>query len=159
MHRPSSRSKCGSTEATFVTAPMSRAPGDERLRFKGFDFQRLASGRCRATVVLASPDGREFTGESEGIISQAGELRCGAAATVRALERVVQPALAFELLGVKAVRAFDATVVIVSLSARQETRASRLVGAYLTETDAPRGAGLSGLNSANGTLGNFFATR
>jgi len=88
-----------------MTAPMSRAPGDERLRFKGFDFQRLASGRCRATVVLASPDGREFTGESEGIISQAGELRCGAAATVRALERVVQPKLAFELLGVKAVRA------------------------------------------------------
>src|SRR2546429_6590503 len=69
---------------------MSRAPGDERLRFKGFEFQRLASGRCRATVTLASPDGREFTGESEGIISQAGELRCGAAATVRALERVVQ---------------------------------------------------------------------
>jgi len=59
-----------------MTAPMSRAPGDERLRFKGFDFQRLPSGRCRATVVLASPDGREFTGESEGIISQAGELRC-----------------------------------------------------------------------------------
>src|SRR5437762_8479004 len=126
---------------------------------KGFDFQRLASGRCRATVVLASPDGREFTGESEGIISQAGELRCGAAATVRALERVVQPALAFELLGVKAVRAFDATVVIVSLSARQETRASRLVGAYLTETDAPRGAALAVLNATNRILGNFFATR
>src|SRR5256886_8761620 len=108
---------------------------------------------------LASPDGREFTGESEGIISQAGELRCGAAATVRALERVVQPKLAFELLGVKAVRAFDATVVIVSLSARQETRASRLVGAYLTETDAPRGAALAVLNATNRILGNFFATR
>src|SRR6266550_486790 len=122
---------------------MSRAPGDERLRFKGFEFERLASGRCRATVVLASPDGRAFTGESEGIISQAGELRCGAVATVRALERVVQPKLAFELLGVKAVRAFDATVVIVSLSARQETRASRLVGVYLTETDAPLGAAIA----------------
>src|SRR2546430_14409909 len=159
MHRPSSRSKCGSTEATFVTAPMSRAPGDERLRFKGFDFQRLASGRCRATVVLASPDGREFTGESEGIISQAGELRCGAAATVRALERVVQPTLAFELLGVKAVRAFDATVVIVSLSARQEARASRLVGAYLAQTDAPRGAALAAFDGTNRILGHFFATR
>ena len=142
-----------------MTDPMGRAPGDERLRFKGFEFERLASGRCRATVVLASPDGREFTGESEGIISQAGELRCGAAATVRALERVVQPKLAFELLGVKAVRAFDATVVIVSLSARQETRASRLVGAYLTETDAPRGAALAVLNATNRILGNFFATR
>src|SRR5438445_13632873 len=111
-----------------MTAPMSRAPGDERLRFKGFDFQRLPSGRCRATVVLASPDGREFTGESEGIISQAGELRCGAAATVRALERVVQPQLAFELRGVKAVRALDATGVMVSLSGRAEAGSALLLG-------------------------------
>jgi len=50
-------------------------------------------------------------------------------------------------------------VVIVSLSARQETRASRLVGAYLTETDAPRGAALAVLNATNRILGNFFATR
>src|SRR5436309_16115176 len=103
--------------------------GSERLRFKDFEFQRLASGRCRAKVVLTSSDGRECLGESEGIISQAGELRCGAAATVRALERVVQPKLGFELLGVKAVRAFDATVIIVSLSVRPDSCGSRLVGA------------------------------
>jgi hypothetical protein len=133
--------------------------GGERLRFKDFEFQRLASGRCRAKVVLSWGDGRQFTGESEGVISQAGELRCCAQATVRALERVVQPQLGFELLGVKAVRAFDATVVIVSLSARQETRASRLVGAYLAEADAPRGAALAVLNATNRILGNFFATR
>jgi hypothetical protein len=75
------------------------------------------------------------------------------------LERVVQPKLGFELLGVKAVRAFDAVVVIVSLSARQEARASRLVGAYLAETDPPRGAALAVLNATNRILGNFFATR
>ena len=108
---------------------------------------------------FAWADGRQFTGESEGVISQAGELRCCAAATVRALERVVQPRLGFELLGVKAVRAFDAVVVIVSLSARQETRASRLVGAYLAEDDPPRGAALAVLNATNRILGNFFATR
>src|SRR5206468_11628278 len=102
---------------------------------------------------------RQFTGESDGVISQAGELRCCAEATVRALERVVQPKLGFELLGVKAVRAFDAVVVIVSLSVRQETRASRLVGAYLAETDPPRGAALAVLNATNRILGNFFATR
>jgi hypothetical protein len=133
--------------------------GGERLRFKDFEFQRLASGRCRAKVVLSWGDGRQFTGESDGVISQAGELRCCAQATVRALERAVQPQLGFELLGVKAVRAFDATVVIVSLSARQEARASRLVGAYLAESDAPRGAALAVLNATNRILGNFFATR
>src|SRR6266700_2208188 len=121
--------------------------------------ERLASGRCRAKVVLSWADGRQFTGESDGVISQAGELRCCAEATVRALERVVQPKLGFELLGVKAVRAFDATVVIVSLSARQEARTSRMVGAYLTEDDPPRGAALAVLNATNRILGNFFATR
>jgi len=136
-----------------------RESGGERLRFQDFEFQRLANGRCRAKVVLTWADGRQFTGESEGVISQAGELRCCAEATVRALERVVQPRLSFELLGVKAVRAFDATVVIVSLSARQEPRASRLVGACLTETDAPRGAALAVLNATNRILGNYFVTR
>jgi hypothetical protein len=134
-------------------------PGEQRLRFREFEFQRLASGRCRAKVVLSWADGRQFQGESDGVISQAGELRCCAEATVRALERVVQPKMGFELLGVKAVRAFDAVVVIVSLSARQESRASRLVGAYLAETDVPRGAALAVLNATNRILGNFFATR
>src|SRR5205823_2186563 len=110
-------------------------------------------------LVLSWADGRQFMGESDGVISQAGQLRCCAEATVRALERVVQPKLGFELLGVKAVRAFDAVVVIVSLSARQESRASRLVGAYLAEADPPRGAALAVLNATNRILGNFFATR
>ena len=131
----------------------------ERLRFEDFAFERLANGRCRAKVVLTWADGRQFMGEAEGVISQAGELRCCAEATVRALERIVQPKMGFELVGVKAVRAFDAVVVIVSLSARQESRSSRLVGAYLAEADPPRGAALAVLNATNRILGNFFSTR
>src|SRR2546425_4722823 len=88
----------------------------ERLRFQDFAFKRLASGRCKARVVLGWSDGRQFVGESDGVTSQTGELRCCAAAAVQALEQAVQTKMAFELLGVKAVRAFDATVVIVSLS-------------------------------------------
>ena len=147
------------TPGTGGSGGVGDGVGGERLRFQDFEFQRLASGRCRAKVVLTWADGRQFIGESQGVISQAGELRCCAEATVRALERVVQPRMGFELLGVKAVRAFDATVVIVSLSARQESRASRLVGACLTETDAPRGAALAVLNATNRILGNFFSTR
>jgi len=131
----------------------------ERLRFQDFRFERLASGKCRARVVLVWADGREFVGESDGVISQTGELRCSAAAAVKALERAVDPAMGFELLGVKAVRAFDATVVIVSLSARDPEHASRLVGSYLTENDPPRGAALAVLNATNRILGNYFATR
>ena len=140
-----------------MVAPV--AGGGGRLSLKEFEFQRLASGRCRAKVVLAWADGGEFTGEAEGVISQAGELRCCADAAVRALERVVQPQMGFELLAVKAVRAFDATVVIVSITARHQSRATRLVGCYLTEGDQPRGAALAVLNATNRILGNVFATR
>lgn len=131
---------------------------DERLRFQEFGFQRLANGRCRAKVVLTWSDGRHFEGSSDGVASPTGELRCSAAAAVRALEQAVQPQLTFELLGVKAVRAFDATVVIVSLSARTGD-ATRLVGSCLTESDPPRGAALAVLNATNRLLGNYLATR
>jgi hypothetical protein len=131
---------------------------DERLRFHEFGFQRLPNGRCRAKVILTWSDGRRFEGSSDGVSSQTGELRCCAVAAVNALEQAVQPRLTFELVGVKTVRAFDATVVIVSLSARGEATL-RLVGACLTETDPPRGAALAVLNATNRLLGNYLATR
>ena len=131
---------------------------DERLRFQEFGFQRLANGRCRAKVVLTWSDGRRFEGSSDGVSSQTGELRCCAVAAVNALEQAVQPRVTFELLGVKAIRAFDATVVIVSLSARAE-EVTRLVGSCLTEVDPPRGAALAVLNATNRLLGNYLATR
>lgn len=130
-----------------------------RLKFHDFAFQRTPDGRCRAKVVLSWVDGRQFAGEAEGVTSQTGELRCAAAASVRALEHATGTGAGFELLGVKAVRAFDATVVIVSLAAHEEKKASRLVGSYLTETDPPRGAALAVLNATNRLMGNFFATR
>jgi hypothetical protein len=140
----------GSPDAPRVT--------DERLRFHEFGFQRLANGRCRAKVVLTWSDGRRFEGSADGVSSQTGELRCCAVAAVHALEQAVQPRLMFELLGVKAVRAFDATVVIVSLSVRGE-QTIRLVGSCLTETDPARGAALAVLNATNRLLGNYLVTR
>ncbi len=139
--------------------PFELGSSGERLRFQEFAFQRLPNGRCWAKVVLTSKDGRQFAGESDGVTSQTGELRCCAAAAVHALERAVEPKLDFEVLGVKAVRAFDATVVIVSLSARATTTATRLVGSALTETDPPRGAALAVLNATNRLLGNYLSTR
>ncbi|HTR19210.1 MAG TPA: hypothetical protein VMH88_00025 [Gemmatimonadales bacterium] len=136
----------------------SGAPS-ERLRFIDFEFSRLPNGRCRAKVGLGWTEGTPFIGEAEGITSQAGELRCAAAASVHALGRAVGTEMEFELLGVKAVKAFDATVVIVSLSARKQGTASRLVGSFLTDTEPNRGAALAVLNATNRILGNYFATR
>src|SRR5256886_1841347 len=81
--RPGSRSKSGSTDGGTVAGPtVGSSMG--RLRFQAFEFRRLSSGRCRAKVVLAWADGRQFVGESEGVTSPAGELRCCAVAAVRA---------------------------------------------------------------------------
>jgi hypothetical protein len=129
-------------------------PRPDRLRFKEFTLERLPSGRCRARVTLTLQDDTEFTADSEGLTSQAGELRCAAQACLSALERAVQREVTFELLGVKAVRAFDANVIIVSLSAPGSGERQRLVGCFLTEGDPAKGAALAVLNATNRTLGN-----
>jgi hypothetical protein len=132
----------------------------DRLKFSEFEMHRLPNGRCRARVVLSRHDDEEFVGESEGLTSQAGELRCAADSCVIALNRAVDGRFRFELLGVKAVRAFDSHVVIVSLALPGELASQRLVGCYLsTDSDAPRGAALAVLNATNRILGNRFFMR
>lgn len=134
-------------------------PLSERLRFAEFVLDRLPNGRCRAKVGLTWKDSEAFAGESEGLCSQAGELRCAAEACVQALSQAVEGGMVFELLGVKAVRAFDATVVIVSLSTNAEGTDQRVVGSVLTEHDAARAAALAVLNATNRILGNRLFMR
>lgn len=138
--------------------PQPRFP--ERLRFADFVLDRLATGRCRARVVLSWQDANTFEGESEGLASQSGELRCAAEACVIALGKAVNGAVRFELLGVKAVRAFDASVVIVSLAVPEQHQSPRLVGCCLIEdADPTKGAALAVLNATNRILGNRFFMR
>jgi hypothetical protein len=127
-----------------------------RLRFAEFRLNRLPSGRCTASVLLTGPGGARYEGGAEGLSSQAGELRCAAQACVSALTQSVQGELSFECLGVKAIRAFDATVVIVSLAARGEGVPQRVVGSVLTEDDPTRAAALAVLNATNRLLGNRY---
>ena len=141
---------------------MSSTSLPERLRFAEFTLDRLPNGRCRARVGLTWKDSEQFTGEGEGLASQAGELRCSAQACVVALGQAVQGGLSFELLGVKAVRAFDSTVVIVSLAVHGEGPGGggqRVVGSYLTDADTARGAALAVLNATNRILGNRLFMR
>ena len=66
----------------------------------------------------------------------------------------------FELLGVKAVRAFDANVIIVSLAIPEQNQTHRVVGCYLTEDQDPtKGAAFAVLNATNRILGNRFFMR
>jgi hypothetical protein len=80
--------------------------------------------------------------------SPSGELRCAVQACLHALAQGI-PELAFEIVGVKAVRAFDANVIIVSLAVKGLPGAARLVGSYLAGQNLPRGAALATLNAVN----------
>jgi len=139
-----------------VTA--SPAPTD-RLRFESFSLDRHPNGSCRAQVALVLQANDRYLGLADGLTSPAGELRCAAQACVNALQEFAGKAVTFELLGVKAVRAFDATVVIVSVAAHGEANAGRLVGSVLTDGDPARGAALAVLNATNRMLGNRFFMR
>ncbi len=109
-----------------------------RLRFDDFSIERLSSGQCQARVVLAWPGEATFVGEATGLSSQAGELRCAAQACLSALATAF-PEVAFDLVGVKAVRAFDATVVIASLATHGRLDGPRSSGQRSFRTRFPAG--------------------
>ena len=129
----------------------------DRLRFGSFTFQRSPAGRVVAQVELEH-EGRQFVGRAEGQSSPVGDLRLGAEAAMQAVEQFSQGGLGLELMGVKLVRAFDANVVIVSCTQRT-ARGTRLVGCYLADRDAVRGAALAVMNATNRVLGNYLSTR
>jgi hypothetical protein len=131
----------------------------QRLRFTDFRFQRFSDGRCRADVELEWIDGFKVSGTASGQSSATVDLRVAAEAALRAMESFSSNTLSFELIGVKAVRAFDANVIIVSVGNRGPDGPPRLIGSTLVETDPVRGAVIAVLSATNRVLGNFIATR
>lgn len=143
---------------TGATAIIPLAARRERLRFADFSFARTPSGQCSAEVALEW-DNVMYTGRSIGQSSPLGDFRVAAEAALRALEDFAKGAMHFELLGIKHVRAFDSNLLIVSVSLREDSQTTRLVGCYLAETDTRRGAAMAVLNATNRVLGNHLATR
>ena len=126
----------------------------QRVRFVKLEMERLAEGQIRARVTLEMRPDRTVVGTAECSDTARGDLRCVSMATVDALHKAVgRTESTIELIGARAVKAFDATVVIVALSAHREGRLRRLVGSYLAETDPTRGAALAVLNAMNRLLG------
>jgi hypothetical protein len=140
----------------------SATPADlkrERLRFSDFVFHRTSDGRCSAEVELEWVGGIRVRGSSAGQSSPTVDLRVAADAALRAIELFAEGSLSFELIGVKAIRAFDASVIIVSIVNRRSEGPRRLLGSSLTEDDPVRGAVLAVLSATNRVMGNFIATR
>jgi hypothetical protein len=131
----------------------------ERLRFSNFHFSRTPAGICTAEVELEWVDGVRVAGKATGPSSPMGDIRVGAEAALRALESFSAGTMTFELGGIKALRAFDANIVIVAINVRVAEGPKRLLGAYLAEGEPVRGAVVAVLNATNRLLGNFIATR
>ncbi|MHB1225542.1 MAG: hypothetical protein ACYC2G_16060 [Gemmatimonadaceae bacterium] len=126
------------------------APVDGRPRLIEFSFSRTQAGICCADVILDGGAGAPWPGRAHGSSSPTGELRVAAEAVLRALEQGRGQRL--ELLGVKALRAFDAMVVIVAVAADRQGVSTRLLGCALAGDDINRGAVLAALNATNRVL-------
>ena len=143
----------------FISTDDSPAPDRGRLRFTGFTFERTRAGMCQAECTLTWTDNRSVVGRAVGQSSPLGDYRIAAEAAINAIAGFVVGVLRFELVGVKAIKAFDANVVIVSIHAHKEGDVARLLGCVLAETDPIKGAALSVLNATNRLIGNTISTR
>lgn len=131
----------------------------ERLRFTNFTFSRTPAGLCTAEVELEWLDGLRVVGKASGQSSPVSDLRVAAEAGIAAIEKFTEGGLQLELLGVKALRAFDANIVIVSVEVKRGEGPARLLGSHLAEHDPVRSSVVAVLNATNRVLGNFIATR
>jgi hypothetical protein len=142
--------------ATSLTDPTNSEPSVARIRFVEARSRDLASAHCSVEVELERVDGRRVVGSRSGQPSAIGTIRIAAEAAVDALHLAVAEEQRFELVGVKSVRAFDQTVVLVLLTTRGSRGVVRLVGAAVGESadaaDVTRAAVLSVLNASNRVL-------
>ena len=131
----------------------------QRLRLLQFTFTRTPHGRCHAEVEFEWLEGERISGKADGIASTLGDLRLPADATLRAIEAFARGAVQLELIGVKSMRAFDDTVVIVSVLLRNGGEVTRLLGCALAGDDLLRGVVVATLQATNRVVGNTIATR
>ena len=112
----------------------------QRLGFQDFQLVRFPNGRSRARVLMDWTRGRSYTGESEGNQTLEGEVRAAADAALKAAAGASEGKLDLDLRGTKALRVFDAWVVVVMVRAWIDNEPLQLLGAYpCPDDDTPRG--------------------
>ncbi len=129
------------------------AANRQRLRFEELQYDSGLDARCTITVRLEWCD-EIHTATVEGLETQQGRLRASSAATIGAVLQATGDSVSLELLGIKAVHAFDGWVVVTSLRAVAKDRTYRLLGSASCEKEADllRAAALSVLDASNRVL-------
>lgn len=129
-----------------------------RLRLQACQLELMAGARSRVRVRLVEvadvpsvgrAAGGGFTATHEGSTCPGGDLRLAALATFDALAQATGPVLTFELIGVKPLRAFDATIIMVAAVIRVGETGTKVIGAAVDEGDPITTAARAALQAAN----------
>jgi len=137
-------------------SPSSEAPRG-RLRFDGVARTPTQDGHETIRVGLEW-NGAQHAGESMGVQTREGDIRTAAMATLEATRAVLgDEGPDLDLIGVKAVRAFDAFVVIVSVDIRSEGDRQRVLGAQAcTDSNLVRSSAIATLDALNRLLERYL---
>ena len=122
-----------------------------RLRFDGLDHVTTPDGSGRVSVRLEC-EGQWFEGTVPCLQTQQGVIKAASrAALIATLASISGQPVTLDVLGIKAVRAFDGWVVVTRLSGHLGGRAYRLLGAAPCEQeeDLPSAAVRAVLNASN----------
>lgn len=131
----------------------------ERLKFEDFQLVRFPNGRSRIRVRMDWTQGRSYSGEAEGNQTLEGEVRAAADAALQAAAGSTDGKLDLDLRGAKALRVFDAWVVVVMVRAWVDETPLQLLGAFpCPDDDTPRGAVMAVLDATNRVLRGFLAS-
>ena len=137
----------GRPDDALKATPSTAVEG--RLRLVAHRFTRTPAGVCRIEIELEAPDGTRSQGWAQGTAGATVELRLAAEATLQALQRAVGGTQRFELLGVKSLRAFDASVVIVAVETERFGQPTRLLGCVQASGELEHAAVLAVLDATN----------
>lgn len=136
------------------SSPLAESP---RLRVARVDYRPGADGRGDVEVALEY-GGRRWTGTGRGLMTREGDMRMGADATLEAVVASTDGSFRPVLGGIKAIRAFDSWLVIVSVEVDDAGRHLRLLGAEAAEGgNLVRGAVLAVLDALNRVLERHLA--
>jgi len=133
--------------------PTTDSQERQRLRFEGLTHESNPAGRCIVGVTLEWC-GHTHQGRAEGLETLQGRIKASSLAMLNAVMGAASRRMHLELLGVKAVRAFDGWVVITSLQAEAVGKSYRLLGSASCERDEEllRAAALAVLDASNRVL-------
>ena len=131
-----------------------------RLRLVSCKLARTSGGMSSVTAefnVPEVPDVLKF--RMDATASPAGDLRLAALVTLDAVCSATGRAFTAELIGVKPVRAFDTTFVVVAMIARVDGVSQRLVGAAIADDDQATSVAVATLQAVNRVVSPLLARR